>query len=101
MVTMPQKVGIVGVGAVGQACAFALVLRGSCREIVLVDRAAGRATAVATDMRYRAPLTPAMDITAGDWVDLAGADVVLICAGVNEKGGGATDRNDPSGRLKL
>jgi hypothetical protein len=26
---------------------------------------------------------------------------VLICSGVNEKGGGATDREDPRGRLKL
>jgi len=53
---MNQKVGVVGVGAVGQACAFALVLRGSAREIALVDRTAERATAVATDMRYGALL---------------------------------------------
>jgi L-lactate dehydrogenase len=96
-----RKVGVVGVGAVGQACAFALVLRGSCRELVLVDRAAERATAVATDMRYGAPLSPIVEIAAGEWSDLAGADVVLICAGVNEKGGGAIDRNDAQGRLKL
>jgi L-lactate dehydrogenase len=96
-----RKVGVVGVGAVGQACAFALLLRGSCRELVLVDRTAARATAVATDMRYGAPLSPTADITAGDWSDLAGADVVLICAGVNEKGGGATDRDDGRGRLNL
>jgi L-lactate dehydrogenase len=96
-----RKVGVVGVGAVGQACAFALVLRGSCREIVLVDRMADRATAVATDMRYGAPLSPIVDIAGGDWSDLAGAAVVLICAGVNEKGGGATERDDPRGRLKL
>jgi L-lactate dehydrogenase len=101
MTNQHQKVGVVGVGGVGQACAFALVLRGSAREVVLVDRTAAKATAVATDMRYGAPLSPAVDITAGDWSDLAGAGVVLICAGVNEKGGGATDRNDPKGRLKL
>src|SRR3954466_9270635 len=89
-----RKVGVVGVGAVGQACAFALVLRGSCREIVLVDRMAARATAVATDMRYGAPLSPTVEITGGDWSDLAGAGVVLICSGVNEKGGGATNRDD-------
>jgi len=33
--------------------------------------------------------------------DLAGASVVTITAGVNEKSGGATDRKDPLGRLKL
>jgi L-lactate dehydrogenase len=98
---MRSKVGIVGVGAVGQACAFALVLRGSCREIVLVDKATERATAAATDMRYGAPESPTAAIAAGDWSDLAGADVVLICAGVNEKAGGATDRDDTHGRLKL
>jgi L-lactate dehydrogenase len=96
-----RKVAVVGVGAVGQACAFALVLRGSAREIVLVDRTAARAAAVATDMRYGAPLSPTVQITAGGWRDLAGAGVVLICSGVNEKGGGATDREDPRGRLKL
>ncbi|MEA2598498.1 MAG: L-lactate dehydrogenase [Thermomicrobiales bacterium] len=95
------KIGVVGVGAVGQACAFALMLRGTARELVLVDRIAGRATAAATDMRYGLPLSPTVDIRAGDWSDLAGAGVVLICAGVNEKGGGATDRDDVRGRLKL
>ena len=56
---------------------------------------------MATDLRYGAPLSPTVEITGGDWSDLAGADVVLICAGVNEKGGGATDRDDERGRLKL
>ena len=98
---MLGKVGVVGVGAVGQACAFALMLRGSACEIVLVDRTAARATAVATDMRYGLPLSPTAAITSGDWSDLAGAGVVLICAGVNEKDGGATDRDDARGRLRL
>jgi L-lactate dehydrogenase len=96
-----RKVAVVGVGAVGQACAFALMLRGSAREIVLIDRTAERAAGVATDMRYGVPLTPTVAITAGGWSDLAGAGVVLICSGVNEKSGGATDREDESGRLRL
>jgi L-lactate dehydrogenase len=96
-----SKVGVVGVGSVGQACAFALVLRGSCREIVLVDRIAERAAAVAADMRHGAPLSPVVSIAAGDWTQLAGTDVVLVTAGVNERSGGATDRADPLGRLRL
>jgi L-lactate dehydrogenase len=51
IVAMLNKVAVVGVGAVGQACALALMLRGSAREIVLIDRTAERATGVATDMR--------------------------------------------------
>jgi L-lactate dehydrogenase len=98
---MIDKAAVVGVGAVGQACAFALMLRGSAREIVLVDRSAERAEGVATDMRYALPLSPTKEISSGDYTDLAGAGVVLICAGVNEKSGGATDRDDGRGRLKL
>jgi L-lactate dehydrogenase len=96
-----EKVGVVGVGAVGQACAFALLLRASAREIVLVDRVPERAAAVAADMRYGAPLSAPVAIADGGWDDLRGAGVVLITAGVNEKAGGATDRDDPRGRLKL
>jgi L-lactate dehydrogenase len=37
----------------------------------------------------------------GDYDALSGAGIVMVTAGVNEKAGGATDRNDPEGRLKL
>jgi L-lactate dehydrogenase len=98
---MIEKVGVVGAGRVGQACALALVLRASAREVVLVDRVEERAEGVATDMRYGAPLSAPVEIRAGGYGDLAGAGVVLVTAGVNEKEGGATDRDDPRGRLKL
>jgi L-lactate dehydrogenase len=96
-----MKVGIVGAGAVGSACTLALVMRGCARNIVLVDRTRSRAKAVATDIRYGAPLSPLSNIDDGDYQDLAGASLIMITVGVNEKTGGATDRNDPSGRLKL
>ena len=95
------KVGIIGVGAVGTACALALMLRGSAREIVLIDKNRKRAQAVATDMRYGTPLSPPLDIRDGSYPDLAGSQLVMITAGINEKSGGATDRNDPAGRLRL
>jgi glycine/D-amino acid oxidase-like deaminating enzyme len=38
-----MRVGIVGTGAVGSACAIALVMRGTVREVVLVDRTRERA----------------------------------------------------------
>ncbi len=96
-----MKVGIIGVGAVGSACAIALMQRGSAREIVLVDKTRARARAVALDMRYGAPVSPTADVRDGSYDDLKGADLVLITAGVNEKSGGATDRSDAEGRLKL
>src|SRR5246500_4462624 len=96
-----MKLGIIGAGTVGCACAMAAVNRGSAREIVLVNRTRKTAEAVATDLRYGTPLTPKLDIRDGDYDALRGAGVVLITAGVNEKTGGATDRSDPRGRLRL
>jgi L-lactate dehydrogenase len=96
-----MKVGVVGAGAVGSACLMSLVLRGSAREVVLVDRTRKRALAVVTDLRYGAALSSPVEIRAGDYGELAGSAMVMITAGVNEKSGGATDRSDPRGRLKL
>jgi L-lactate dehydrogenase len=96
-----MKLGIIGTGNVGCAIALAAVTRGSAREIVLVNRTRKTAEAVASDLRYGTPLTPKVDIRDGNYDELGGAGVVLITSGVNEKAGGATDRNDPLGRLGL
>ena len=96
-----MKLGIVGMGNVGCACALAAATRGSAREIVLVNRTRKTAEAVATDIRYGTALGPKVDIADGDYDALKDAGVVIITSGVNEKKGGATDRNDPKGRLKL
>jgi L-lactate dehydrogenase len=96
-----MKLGIIGTGNVGCAVALACVMRGSARQVVLVNRTAQTAEAVATDIRYGTPLGPKVDIKEGDYDALAGAGVVLITAGLNEKTGGATDRSDPQGRLRL
>ena len=96
-----MKIGIIGTGNVGCACAMAAVVRGSARQIVLVNRTRKTAEAVATDIRYGIPLLRKVDIADGDYGDLDGAEVVLITSGVNEKTGGATDRSDPQGRLRL
>jgi L-lactate dehydrogenase len=77
------------------------VVRGSARNVVIVDRNRKRAKAVATDLLYGAPLCPKTDVVDGDYDDLADAALVMITAGINEKAGGATDRNDPQGRLRL
>ena len=97
-----MKVGVIGAGAVGSACLLSMIVRKCAREIVVLNRDRKRAKAVATDLQYGAPLSPQpVDIRDGDYSDLAGAALVMITAGVNEKAGGATDRSDPAGRLKL
>jgi L-lactate dehydrogenase len=96
-----MKVGIIGMGAVGAATAMAIALRARVRELILINRKRARARAVATDMHYGVPLSPLVRIADGDYGDLAGAGLAIVTAGVNEKAGGATDRNDPAGRLRL
>jgi len=96
-----MKIGIVGAGAVGAACAIATLMRGYASDLVLVNRGRDRAKGMATDMGYGAPLSSTTRVTDGDYSDLAGAALVMVTAGVNEKSGGATDRNDPLGRLRL
>jgi L-lactate dehydrogenase len=96
-----MKIGIIGAGKVGCACAMAAAIRGSAGEIVLINRTRKTAKAVATDIGYGVPVGRKVEIADGDYDDLAGAGAVLITSGVNERTGGATDRNDPQGRLKL
>ena len=96
-----MKLGIIGVGAVGAATTMASAFRSRAREIVLIDKDRARAKAVATDMHYGVALAPMVNIRDGDYDDLADAALVIITAGINEKAGGATDRADPAGRLRL
>lgn len=96
-----MKIGIIGCGNVGKACAMATVMKGCAHEIVLFDRNKELAKAVATDMQYGAQLSSTVSISSGDYEDMQQTDLIMITVGVNEKTGGATDRNDPAGRLKL
>jgi L-lactate dehydrogenase len=96
-----MKVGIIGAGAVGAATGLALIERQVCRDIVLIDCDRAKAAGTALDLRYAAPLTPAVEVDAGGYDLLTGADLVIITAGVNERAGGAIDRCDPQGRLRL
>jgi L-lactate dehydrogenase len=96
-----MKAGIVGMGTVGRAAALAAMQRGSAAELVLVNRHAELAKAVALDLSYGAAVSATCTVRAGGYPDLAGAGIIVVAAGVNEKHGGATNRGDPAGRLRL
>lgn len=81
------KIGIIGSGFVGSTAAYAMVMRGVGREIVLVDLNRQRAEAEANDIRHAVPFAHPINVSAGDYADLAGARVVVITAGVNQKPG--------------
>jgi L-lactate dehydrogenase len=96
-----MKVGVVGAGAVGAACIMAIVGRGAAHEVVVIDKNEGRVRGLVTDMQYGTPLCPPVRLVGGDYADLVDAELVLVAVGINEKAGGAMDRNDPAGRLRL
>lgn len=82
-----MKIGIVGCGMVGSTSAYALVMRGVGREIVLVDLQRARAEAEANDISHAIPFAHPLTVRAGDYEDLVGARVVVIAGGVAQKPG--------------
>jgi len=82
-----MKVGIIGSGMVGSTAAYAMVIQGVGREIVLVDRDPARAKAEADDIAHATPFTNPTHVYAGDYPDLAGCHVIVITAGVGQKPG--------------
>jgi len=82
-----MKIGIVGCGMVGSTSAYALVMSGVGREIVLVDLNRARAEAEANDIYHAVPFAHPLTVRAGDYPDLAGAQVAVIAGGVAQKPG--------------
>jgi L-lactate dehydrogenase len=72
---------------VGSTSAYALVMSGVGREIVLVDLNRSRAEAEANDIHHAVPFAHPLTVRAGDYPDLVGAKVVVIAGGVAQKPG--------------
>lgn len=81
------KVGLVGTGMVGASFAYALMQRGLANELVLVDLDSARAEGEAMDLNHGMPFVRPMRMYAGTYEDLAGAEVVVITAGANQRPG--------------
>lgn len=82
-----MKTGVVGSGFVGATAAYALVMRGVGRRVVLVDQNRARAEAEADDILHAVPFAHPLEVAVGDYADLAGCKVVVISAGVGQKPG--------------
>jgi L-lactate dehydrogenase len=82
-----MKIGIVGCGMVGSTSAYALVMSGVGREIVLVDVNRERAEAEANDLYHAVPFAHPLMVRAGAYADLEEARVVVIAGGVAQKPG--------------
>ena len=82
-----MKVGIIGAGSVGSATAFALVMKGVARKVVLIDANETKAQAEAMDIAHAAPFAYANKIKAGTYDDLKGCEIVIVTAGANQRPG--------------
>src|SRR6186713_159013 len=82
-----MKIGIVGCGMVGATSAYALLMSGVGREIVMVDVNRARAEAEANDIYHAVPFAHPLTVRAGEYADLAEARVVVIAGGVAQKPG--------------
>ena len=82
-----MKVGIVGSGMVGATAAYAIMMQGIAREVVLVDINQARAQADADDILHAVPFASPVNVRAGEYKDLTDCRVVILAAGVNQKPG--------------
>ncbi len=72
---------------VGATAAYAMIMRGVGREIVLVDKNVDRAQAEADDLFHAVPFAHPLQVRAGNYADLAGSRVVILAAGVGQRSG--------------
>lgn len=79
------KVVIVGTGFVGATFAYALMIRGVCSEIVLIDQNADRAEGESMDLNHGMAFTQPAQIRTGTYADCTGADIVVVTAGAAQK----------------
>lgn len=84
---LKPKITIVGCGNVGIRYAYALLIRGLARQLVLIDANRNRAEGEAMDLSHGAPFMAPAEIAAGDYADAAGSDIVVVTAGLRQKPG--------------
>lgn len=82
-----RTVGIVGTGNVGVAAAYAIFMAGLASEIILIDKDRRRAEGEAMDLMHGQAFAGRVDVRAGDYPDLAAAQVIVITAGVASRPG--------------
>jgi len=87
MAELEPKVSIIGCGNVGMRYAYALILKGVVRQIVLVDVDRKRLEGEVMDLSHGAPYISPVDIIAGDYSDIKNSDLVVITAGRKNRPG--------------
>lgn len=81
-------VAVVGAGSVGTTLAYALLIRGVARRVVLYDINGPKVRAEVLDLSHGLQFFPETEIVGSDDIEVCrGADVVCITAGAKQKPG--------------
>lgn len=80
-----SKIVIIGAGSVGTAIAYAILIHGYGRDVVLIDNQQDKAKAEALDLAHGLPFIPVVNISAGTYVDCKDAEIIIITAGAKQK----------------
>lgn len=83
-----SKLAVVGAGSVGSSLAYAALIRGSARDVVLYDIDEPKVRAEVLDLAHGTQFTEGSHVSGGsDIRAVAGADVVVVTAGAKQKPG--------------
>jgi len=88
LTTSGGKVTVVGVGAVGMACAFSLLTQGICSELALVDMMEDKLKGELLDLQHGLCFLKNIKIDAStDYKVSAGSKVIIVTAGARQNEG--------------
>lgn len=77
-----RKIGIIGLGAVGKNCAYALCLSGMADELLLVDIKPEKVAAECQDLRDCMSYCPhPVEVNVADYGDLGDCDIIVNAVG--------------------
>ncbi|HUW23635.1 MAG TPA: L-lactate dehydrogenase [bacterium] len=85
MADLKPKISIIGCGNVGMRYAYALIMKGGVRQLVLVDLDRKKLEGEVMDLSHGAPYISPVEIIAGDYSLIENSDLVVITAGRKQK----------------
>lgn len=87
MERLKPKISIIGCSNVGMRYAYALIIKGIARKIVMVDINKDRLEGDVMDLLHAAPFVILVEIIAGDYEYIIDSDLIVITAGKKQKQG--------------
>lgn len=82
-----SRVVIIGAGLVGSTFAYALMINGVVSEIIMIDPNTERLEGEIMDLNHGIAFVRPALVRSGSYEDCKDADVIVICAGANQKPG--------------